>query len=336
MKHILTLLLFFSNVQTHAQSAVQLLSTSIPSSIRAMSVLSDEVLWIAGSKGYVARSTDGGKAFVQLPVPGMDSADFRSLIAFNDSTALVACTGSPALIFYMSDGKTWREVYRNPHKDVFIDGIDFWNNTEGIVYGDPIDGQLLLLRTSDGGNTWQEVPEDSRPLTAPGESSFAASGTNIRCYSDSIVRIATGGTVSRLFTSRDRGVTWVSYVTPILQGKESTGIFSFDFYDEQLGIITGGDYLQDTLKTDHVFYTSDGGISWQSPINPTRGYRECVQFIDAKTLIATGPGGIDRSLSSGRNWESLSDETGLHVMKKSKTGNRIYVAGKNKVGYLTR
>jgi photosystem II stability/assembly factor-like uncharacterized protein len=337
MKYTLAFLFLISHTLAGAQHAtVHVLSSEIPSSIRAMSVLSDDLVWIAGSKGYVARSRDGGKTFDQLPVPGMDSADFRSLIAFNDSTAIVACTGTPALIYYMSDGKTWKEVYHNPHHDAFIDGIDFWNNREGIVYGDPIDGQLLLLRTSDGGQSWQELPEQSRPLMAPGESSFAASGTNIRCYGDSLVRIATGGTVSRMFTSTDRGVTWTSAVTPILQGKESTGIFSFDFVDDQVGVITGGDYLQDTLKTDHVFYTLDGGISWQAPINPTRGYRECVLFLDAKTILATGPGGTDRSVSSGRNWEPMSDEQGFHVMKKSPQGKRIYFAGKNKVGFLNK
>jgi photosystem II stability/assembly factor-like uncharacterized protein len=337
MKNCFFLFLFFGTAWVQAQTPViHLLSTTVPSSIRALSVVNDDVLWMAGSKGYVARSTDGGKTFLQLPVPGMDSADFRSLTAFNDSTAVVACTGSPALIFYMSDGKTWKEVYRNPHHDAFIDGIDFWNLRDGMVYGDPVDGQLMLLRTVDGGQSWQELPEPSRPLMAPGESSFAASGTNIRCYGDRLIRIATGGTVSRMFTSSDRGITWTSYVTPILQGKASTGIFSFDFFDDQLGIIVGGDYLQDTLKTDHVFYTSDGGISWQAPINPTRGYRECILFLDAKTILTTGPGGTDRSLSSGRNWEPLSDEQGFHVMKKSPQGKRIYFAGKNKVGYILR
>ena len=76
----------------------------------------------------------------------------------------------------------------------FFDGIGFWNDKEGIIYGDPLKNRLLLLRTNDGGKSWEAFPEQDRPLLAAGEASFAASGTTIRCIgTQKVIIIATGG-----------------------------------------------------------------------------------------------------------------------------------------------
>jgi photosystem II stability/assembly factor-like uncharacterized protein len=76
-----------------------------------------------------------------------------------------------------------------------MDGIDFWNDTEGIIYGDAIDKRMLLLATHDGGKIWKELPEAQRPILSEGEGSFAASGTGIRYYDQSRLLISTGGKV---------------------------------------------------------------------------------------------------------------------------------------------
>ena len=58
--------------------------------------------------------------------------------------------------------------------------MDFWDDMNGIAFGDAIDGRLLILRTSDGGDSWQELPFDQRPEVAEGQGAFAASGTCLR------------------------------------------------------------------------------------------------------------------------------------------------------------
>jgi len=284
--------------------------TSIGSevSFRGMSVPNDNVIWIGGSKGTVCRSVDGGVSFECKSVPGFDSSEFRSIYAFNADSAIICNIGSPAKILITSNGGVnWKEVYSNEHIAAFIDGIDFWNERDGIVYGDPIDGSMMLLVTNDGGYTWNEIPEETRPQLVPGETCFAASGTGVRCMNDSIVVIASGGVASRLFISGDLGKNWKWVSTPILQGQSSTGIFSLVFSDPQHGIIVGGDYKIDSLKQDHVFLTNDSGNNWQLPKQSTRGYRECVEFIGEKQLLAVGPTGIDFSPNGGLTWEALSD-----------------------------
>ncbi|HMT30035.1 MAG TPA: YCF48-related protein, partial [Bacteroidia bacterium] len=272
---------------------------------------------------------NGGKSFDCITVPQNEKADFRSIYAFDSRKAIIANVGSPAKIFLTEDGgKNWQEVYVNNHKDAFIDGIDFWNEKTGIAFGDPIDGKLLLLKTNDGGKTWSEFPEESIPEMENGEASFAASGTTIRCFENGKVIIATGGKVSRLLVSENFGETWNTVYTPIMQGESSTGIFSFDFINTKDGIIVGGDYKNDSLTTDHVFYTTSGGVGWQRPAIPTLGYRECVMFVNDTIALATGPTGIDITYDAGNYWEPVSDLKNFHTIRKSKKGDLIVLSGK--------
>lgn len=330
---LLFFLFLFIVPQLQAQDP-QLTISELPvtSSFRGLSVVDDNIVWASGTSGTICRSLDGGKTFHCLSVPGNESADFRSVYAFDSREAIIGNVGSPAKIFLTEDGGTsWKEVYSNYHKEAFIDGIDFWDEENGIMFGDPIDGKMLLAITIDGGRTWQEMNEVSRPQLEIGEASFAASGTTIRCFEKGKVIIATGGTVSRLFSSTDFGKSWKSFPTPILQGENSTGIFSFDFINEKEGIIVGGDYKKDSLTTDHVFLTSTAGEKWQRPTNSTRGYRECVQFLNDTTAITTGPNGIDITYDGGQNWQPLSDAKNFHVVKKARKGKLVVLAGKEGV-----
>ena len=78
--------------------------------------------------------------------------NFRSLSIVNDSIFSLTI-GSPALIF-----KNGRVVYREIGASVFYDSMSFWNETEGIAMGDPVDDCLSIVITRDGGNNWTKLP----------------------------------------------------------------------------------------------------------------------------------------------------------------------------------
>lgn len=304
-------------------------------SYRGLSVIDDSTIWISGTKGTVGISINGGNKWDFKKVKGFEKLDFRSLYAFDNKTAIIANAGSPAYILRTTDaGNNWKIVYENKDSSAFFDGVDFWNDKEGIIYGDPIKGKMLLLKTIDGGITWQEFAEQSRPILAEGEASFAASGTGIRCYGKKKVIISTGGKVSRLLVSDNKGKKWNELKVPIIQGKSSTGVFSVAFLNSKNGIVVGGDFLIDTLKTKHVFYTIDAGKNWLFPTSPTGGYRECVEFITKNIAIAVGPEGADISFDSGKNWKHFVNEKSFHVIKKARRGNLIVAAGNKKISLI--
>lgn len=297
----------------------------VDASFRGLSVVDDNIAWVSGSNGKVGRTTDGGKTWTFRTVPGFEDKDFRSLYGFSKQKALIANAGSPASILITVDGgDTWKTVYVNSHNDAFFDGMDFWNDDEGLIYGDPIENKMLLLRTRDGGLTWNSVT--NAPLLENGEASFAASGTGIRCLPDGKVMICTGGQVSRLWLSEDKGQRWTSISVPVVQKKNSAGIFSFTVHGNTITIV-GGDYQDQEMSSDHHFYSTDGGKQWIHPETAVRGYRECVEMIETDVLMAVGPGGIDLSSDNGHSWLPFSDVKGMHVIRKARNGRLVIVAG---------
>ncbi len=328
MKKLTILLLVFCQTIYGQTANLRKIDTKVKATFRCLSIPDDTVAWVGGTEGWVGVSGNGGNDWTFGQVKGFETCDFRSLYAFDGKTAVIANAGAPAYILRTEDGgKNWKVVYKNTDSAAFFDGIDFWDNKNGIIYGDPLKGRMLVLNTTDGGKTWKEAPDKSRPMLEKNEASFAASGTAIRCMKAQKVVIATGGRLSRLFISDDAGGIWRYKPTPIMQGRTTTGAFSVACWDDNNAIIVGGDYKRDSLSVDNVFYTKNGGSSWVKPTEGTRGYRECVEYISQNVVIAVGPGGVDVSNSGGMTWKPLSDDKGLHVIRKSRKGKVVILAG---------
>ena len=131
---------------------------------------------------------------------------------------------------------------------------------------------------------------------------------------------------SHLFYSGDYGYSWKSFDCPILQGEASTGIFSLLFTDRNNGIVVGGDYTKDTLRTKNCFITGDGGNTWISPeINPF-GYRSGLEALNKNIIIATGTSGTDISINGGINWVNINQQS-YNTVKKAKNGKALFMAG---------
>lgn len=334
MRYITFLLAVVSFISSAQKVFIKNVLEKLPTSIRGLSVVNDHVVWFSGSMGHVGRSINGGVSWNVQQVKDFEKVDFRSLYAFDSLNAIIANAGSPASILKTMDGgKTWKEVYRNELKDIFLDGVDFWDAKRGIIYGDPIDGRMVLLKTNDGGNSWQEITKENRPALSEGEASFAASGTGIRCFDKSSVVIATGGNFSRLWISQNGGENWKPRDVPIIQGKASAGIFSIA-QSSNKWIVVGGDFEVDTLKQRHILIGTTNGTSWSMPKKPTGGYRSGIEFITGKIWIAVGQPGADVSFTDGRTWESIPNEKALHVVRKARNGSRIFAAGNGRVAEI--
>lgn len=295
MKRIFFLLLLIS-AQLFAQKPAEL-ADSLKKGFRGLSVVNENVIWLSGRKGLVGLTKDQGKTFDWTRVNGFEKLDFRSLHAFDEKTALIASAGTPAVILRTEDGaKTWKTVYRSDDSIMFFDGIAFWDANHGIIFGDPVNGSMFLMETTDGGKSWKGIPFEQRPKLEKGEASFAASGTSICVLPGGHVWTATGGTKARLFHSRDYGHHWETIETPMIHGSASQGIFSVCFLDTARGVIVGGDYTNDSLKSNHVFHTKDGGKTWVTPVVSTGGYRSCVTGAFGHVFYTCGPKGYEMML----------------------------------------
>ena len=337
MKLLTAILLLLSQSAIGQQLKLKNVETGIDATFRGLSVVNNRVAWASGTQGTVARSTDGGRTWRYDHVKGFEKADFRSLYAFDSLHAVVASTGAPAVILRTRDGgHHWATVYKNEDTAVFFDGVDFWNNKDGMIYGDPINNRMLLLSTHDGGKSWDVLADKNRPELRKGEASFAASCTGIRCVRNNKLVLITGGEESRLFISENKGMTWDFVHSPILKGQSTTGMFSVAYRDDT-AVVVGGDYKNDTLAKDNVYVLLRHGrrFIWRVIPERTRGYRECVEFITKDRLVAAGPTGIDITTDMGMHWRPLSDEKGFHVVRKGRKGELILAAGsKGKIARL--
>lgn len=312
--------------EAHAQGIsrrVEVLVNAPISSIRGLSVVTDEVVWVSGTQGKAGRSTNGGKTWEWFTVPGCDSCDFRDIEAFSADRAVIMGIAEPARIFLTEDGgQNWKQVYFNDTKGIFLDAMDFRDDKQGVIVGDAMNGRFKGLQTRDGGQTWQDL---EMPEAAEGEACFAASGTTLRVLpGKQAFAIASGGVKSRFF--RYSGGKWAVIGWPATQGAASKGIFSFAFHGAKNGVAVGGDYVNPKDENNNCLLTADGGNTWFLPRKAPRGYRSAVEYLDRKQLITTGPGGSDLSIDSGQTWEALTDE-GFHAVRKAKKGSRVYLAG---------
>jgi len=262
------------------------------------------------------------------------SNNFRAAAVTNKAGFLITI-GTPALL-YKSNDLGVSLVYQENHEKAFYDSLDFWNDQEGIAIGDPTDDCMSIIITRDGGNTWTKLSCDNLPKAKAGEAAFAASDTNIAIVGNK-TWVATGGKVSRVLFSPDKGKTWEVFNTPIVQGLETTGMYSIDFYDENNGFAIGGDYTKAADSSANKIRTADGGKTWQLVAkNQSPGYRSCVQYIpgsEAKGLVAIGFKGIDYSNDAGESWKHLSDE-GFYTLRFV-NDSVAYAAGNKRIAKLT-
>ncbi len=333
MRNFIPLFLtFFSSICISAQKPmVEVLTSGTKTSLRGLSVVNDNIIWVSGSNGTVGKSTNGGKNWKWMKVNGFEKTDFRDIEAFDANTALVMGIGEPAYILKTNDGgESWKIVFENKTKGMFLDAMDFANNQNGIVVGDPIDGKAFIATTNNSGNTWEILQAGhNQSRIDSGEAFFAASGSNIKLFTNGEYFLVSGGLRSRLFHN-----TGVSDL-PLLQGKETTGANAIDIFDNGMPrkpgsrmIIVGGDFNADSLTTSNCFYSNNGGKTWHAPKTPPNGYRSSVEFLSKKDVLTCGLNGVDYSSDGGKNWRSVSTE-GFHVCRIARIGTTVFLAGSN-------
>lgn len=328
-KYTLIVILFSSTAWAQTISALQETKSC---SIRGLSVLNDQVAWVSGSKGTIGITRNGGKNWLWQQVKGYEEADFRDIEAFSDTKAVIMSSGTPALILKTIDGGiNWQVNYQKTDSSYFLDAMAFKDNMHGWVLGDPINNKFLLLKTNNGGETWQTV--ESAPTALKGEGAFAASGTCLNI--NKLITIVTGGGHSRILTSSTNALKWNTKELPLTNGSSSRGAFSVN-YSKNQAIIVGGDYVKNK-KIDSVAYLlPKSGAIYKSniPIVGPKGFQSCVLHIKGNTFLSTGTTGSNITINGGKTWRQI-DTISYNVCGKSKNGKLILLAGDGgKIGLL--
>ena len=283
--------------------------------LQAVSAVENGVVWVSGLEGTYGRSLDSGDSWQPGIVPGAEKLELRDVHAVDDETAylLSSGTGDQSRIYKTTDGGTsWKLQLVNADPQGFFDCFDFWDAEHGLVYGDSVDGELVVLETSDGEN-WRRLSEESLPDARPGEGGFAASGTCLVTVGKSTAYVGTGAGSSRVLRTRDRGRSWEAFETSIVNATGTAGITSLSFWDEENGIAAGGDIAAPDARQENVALLSDGGRGARLAASPTfTGAIYGVAHVPGTSppiVVAVGPKGASYSLDSARTWRLLSEDS---------------------------
>lgn len=282
-------------------------------SIRAIVPQDETRVWFAANKGVVG--------FIDGETPKLATVKYENkimhfrAIAKTSQSVFVLSIDTPAVLYKIdtkdNEATDMKEVYVETGEGVFYDALTFWNDKEGIAMGDPIGGCLSIITTRDGGASWTKLGCDKLPEIAEGEAAFAASNSNIAVHGDH-TWVVTGGMRARVFYSPDKGVSWEVFDTPMVQGKDMTGIYSVAFLDANTGVIVGGDWENKYFNEGNKAITKDGGKTWNLLSNGRGpGYRSSVSFVpgtNGQGIVAVGSPGISYSSDQGTTWNELSTE----------------------------
>jgi photosystem II stability/assembly factor-like uncharacterized protein len=290
--------------------------------------VSDKVIWASGSRGTVIHTSDGGNSWTVDTIPGAGKFDVRSIHGRSERVAHAAATAG-RIWRTVDGGKTWSLRFQATDTSVFLDAISFWDDRRGVALGDPIEGRFLILVTDDGGESWREAPEASRPAAFAGEAAFAASATSLVTMGRGLVWIGSGGKAARVHRSRDYGKSWQVSETPLQSGGGATGIFSLAFADSLSAVAVGGDYRFADSSRASAALSRDGGVTWMAASAMPRGYRSGAALLwrpGARPFaISVGTNGTDVSLDGGATWQPLN--AGSYNAVQIAPGGVIFAAG---------
>jgi photosystem II stability/assembly factor-like uncharacterized protein len=306
-------------------------SSPSTASIRGISVVDSNVIWLSGAAGTILQTTDGGKQWNIIPAPDQDSLDYRDVHAFSAQEAIVVSAGFPARVYRTLDrGENWQLVYENQDSAAFMNSIHFKSRSQGIIVGDQLNGCHLVLKTENIGGSWKRIDCINLPKPLKTENGFAASGSCITISPKGNYLIGLGGEKSRVFKS-PKGNVWQATETTLGGGKPSRGIYSIAASPNKV-IAVGGDYTQ-TDSSHAVSISVDNGNSWQSG-GKVHGYRSVIAYCKPyESWFCAGITGIELSLDGGKSWEVIGKQN-INTLQFDRQSGKGWAAGPKGEIYL--
>ena len=293
-----------------------------------VSASSDSIAWYVGDANMAIRVTPSYKHWYQVG----DEEFIRFTTVYTPpgglgETCFMGTTHGS--IYRINDFSVWDEIYGYDGDGIgFINGVHFFDENDGIAIGDPplwIDGysEYLVLTTNDGGNTWEEVGEDSGVPSVIGSYAWLGNwdvgGDNI-WYPVFSPEDSTTNTV--ILHSGDRGQNWVTLPVP---DDFSESYIRITFSNENDGFITNGDGVTSV--------SSDGGQTWSDPVEH-EGYQirmpACAK--GSETIFARNNNEIIRSDDWGETWYSQGEPANAIVKSFDVVDeNVVWAAGDNQL-----
>ena len=226
-------------------------------------------------------------------------------LAFNTDTSGFICGENGVLLQTKDFGRNWKQRYFPD-----MDSMSFY----GVAFASPLKGALVgvragmnrrmqgvILRTTDGGDTWKRM--DS--ISGIGFSHITAEH-----FSGALVIVGLGSTLS----SQDQGATWKTTLTPDSVLLRSAGIL--------------GESAMAVGASGKVLVSSDFGGTWKTGTSPTKSDLLGVEArTDLEWYVCGVNGEVWTTADFGETWKDWRAPTKAALTGMSLQGNLLFAWG---------
>lgn len=200
----------------------------------ALARLKDGTVW-AGGHGFLARSSDGGRSWIDVRPPGLPSLDVRALSASRDvSGRLEAAIGGEGLFRSNDGGQTFGKL--DLYSPVGSEARALVETIDGVIFVSD-EGRGVVVNGDGDGADWIDVLGQSPSALAPN-------------YGDPHHALLLASTDEGVLRTTDKGETWVE-VLPLESGG---GPVAFSQSRMELAYALAGDGI--------TYRSTDFGATW--------------------------------------------------------------------------
>jgi Secretion system C-terminal sorting domain/Photosynthesis system II assembly factor YCF48 len=246
IKILIILILLFSCKIVLSQTWVDLVVSPPPAGhMLSVSTIGINSAWVGGGNGTVIFSSDGGATWRSRSNAAIGTKTVHVIVGLDSVTALCAAqqTGFTYIYKTIDSGLVWNTAF--VQQNGFIEDIKMINQTTSYAFGDPVGGRWTLLRTTDGGNSWDS---SGLRLIDP----FGAFGleNSMSVYNNVVgpTSIWFGTSSGIVYYSSNSGLNWISEPVP-----GNGHIFTTAFNSPNTGFCSSN-----TL----IYKTTNAGTSW--------------------------------------------------------------------------
>jgi hypothetical protein len=202
--------------------------------------------------------------------------------------------------------------------------VIFWNENEGVVLGDTLDGYFEDYYTSDGGTTWIRVPQTNYSGLAAQSGEGGWTGV-VDVVGDTVIF---GTNLGNVYISHDKGHTWFASYSGASTGGLNGGVNDLAFKDGTHGLVA-----HDNSVTYDLFETLDGGATWAPVAYSGTCYSSGLAYLPGtankyvSTGAVTGSSGASYSVDGGHSWTAYAEMATIQMLSLDFTAGEIGWAG---------
>lgn len=258
MKSLFILASVLTLFSSYSQNPWFLQNANIPTTANyvhsSMRVVNSNVVWstfddkTSGQNLLFTRTIDGQNWQIGfVPTNTITGQTFSSIAAINKDTAYTTVnyvsSVTPKIFKTIDGGANWLIIGGNTYtsSSSYINAIHFFDESNGVVCGDPENGYFEIYTSQDGGNSFNRVPQVNIPAILSGEYGISDVFGTTGNY------IWFGTTKGRVFKSKNKGLSWT--VSQVFTSNQSVGAIAMK--DTLNAIIAG--------YSNNMKRTSNGG-----------------------------------------------------------------------------